>query len=359
MMNLISKNTMKKSQQGITVIELMIASAIGLFLTVGVITLFIDSKRNDYAGVALAEIQESARIAMEMIAKDVRMAGFQGCADINSINLNIIADDAPTANFGLTALRGYEVDNGNWANGEEFDNEDIENRAVVGSDVIAIQRAISGDTVVRPDSVSNANVKVNNNNFGFAQNDAVLISNCENADLFRITSNPDSGTWAHAQNVNSSNRLGTIYGDGAIVYRFSSTAYFVADTGRDDAQGNAIFALYRQTDNLALGGGDFDIEELVEGVESLQILYGERLATNNIRYVPADTVGLNMGNVVSIKIGLLVASNEVVRDNTDNQVYALPGEDIGPASDAGNVTHPDDNRLRKAFTLAVGIRNRS
>ncbi|MCG8670127.1 MAG: prepilin-type N-terminal cleavage/methylation domain-containing protein, partial [Pseudomonadales bacterium] len=98
-MNMASQSTFKKTQKGITVVELMIASAIGLFLTVGVITLFIDSKRNDYAGVALAEIQESARIAMEMIARDVRMAGFQGCADIESVDLNIIGDNLPTANF--------------------------------------------------------------------------------------------------------------------------------------------------------------------------------------------------------------------------------------------------------------------
>ncbi|MDT8372197.1 MAG: PilW family protein, partial [Gammaproteobacteria bacterium] len=50
--------------------------------------------------------------------------------------------------------------------------------------------------------------------------------------------------------------------------------------------------------------------ELIEGIENMQILYGEDTDADNTAnyYVPAGTGGLNMNQVVSIRISLLVRS---------------------------------------------------
>ncbi|KXO09376.1 MULTISPECIES: PilW family protein [Marinobacter] len=343
---------------GLSLIELLIALALSATLIVGVITVYLDSNQTSRLSASLAKIQESGRIATEIIARDVRMAGFQGCADPNSVAMNIIANDPPTADFFESTLLGWEVGGTSWANGTSFSGEAIETAARVGSDVIAIQR---GDMV--PIQVTgnmtdtNANIQVSGQLSLFQQNDVVLISDCENADLFRISSTPTSGTWAHASNVNTSNRLSQAYNETARIMRFSSTAYFVADTGREDLAGNPIFALYRQRETNA--GGVFVIDELVEGVESMQILYGERLSSDNIRYVPAGTSGLDMRNVVAVKIGLLISDAERVQTAPDQQSYQLPGQLIQPAGTAGaSVTHPADNRIRRTFESTINIRNR-
>jgi len=343
-------------------VELMVALALSAILVIGVITVYLDSNRSSRLSASLARIQEAGRIAADIVTREVRMAGFQGCADPATIAMNIIADNPPTLDFGLTTIRGWEVEDATWADGTEFDGTTIEANAVVGSDVLAIQR---GNTV--PISVTgnmhatNANIQVAGELSLFEQNDVVLISDCENADLFRISSNPESGTWAHAENVNEGNRLSQLYDTSARIMSFTSTVYFVADTGRDDINGNPVFALYRQSDNLANSAAStFTIEELVEGVESLQLLFGERLATDNIRYVTADTAGLDMSNVVAVKLGLLVSDAERVQDNADQFDYILPGQTIEPASAAGaTVTHPEDFRLRRTFETAINLRNRN
>ncbi|MCP5161134.1 MAG: PilW family protein [Hahellaceae bacterium] len=353
-------------QVGLTLVELMVSLALSSILIAGVFSLYLDSRGTDRMGTALARIQESGRFASEFMAKDIRMAGYQGCADPNSVGMNIIAKNPPTLNFANSAMRGYEVTNTSWANGTEFDNTSIETRALIGSDVIAIQRATSADTQLTGNmGVVNANIQITDNALGLKAQDIILISDCEFADLFRATNVSSSGTKvtiAHSNSQNTSNFLSKAYDTSAKILRFSSTVYFVADTGRDDLAGNPIYALYRQSDNLlnsAYSAASFDIQELVEGVENMQILYGERLASGNVRFVPAGTAGLDMTQVVSVRIGLLISSPEDVQQTTDKLTYAMPGEDIKPASSAGaTVTHAEDRRIRRTFLATINLRNR-
>ncbi|MCM0610990.1 PilW family protein [Marinobacter sediminum] len=346
-------------QRGLSLVELIIALALSTTLILGIFTVYMDSSQTSRLATSLARIQESGRIATDVMARDMRMVGFQGCADPDDVTLNVIANNPPTSNFFETTLRGWEVDSGTWANGTEYDNTTIESSARIGSDVIAVQRGESMEIELTGNmTADNANVQVVGNDVvRFAQNDLVLISDCEASDLFRISSTPSSGTWAHANNVNTANRLSQAYTDAARIMRFSSSIYFVADTGRSDIQGNAIFALYRQS--LALDGSFSAPQEIVEGVESLQIEYGELLGTNNIRYTTADNVG-DMAGVVAVRLGMLISHTDQVRDIGDTADYALPGETVEAETSAaaGAVTHPEDGRLRRTFISTVMLRNR-
>lgn len=62
--------------RGFTLIELMIALFIGLFLVAGVITLVDFSTRSYRAQERVADIQQDARAALEIMTRDIRMAGF-------------------------------------------------------------------------------------------------------------------------------------------------------------------------------------------------------------------------------------------------------------------------------------------
>ncbi|MBO6812531.1 MULTISPECIES: PilW family protein [Marinobacter] len=347
------------TQKGLSLVELIIALALSTTLILGIFTVYMDSNQTSRLATSLARIQESGRIATDIMSRDMRMVGFQGCADPDDVTMNIIANNPPTADFFQTTLRGWEVANGNWANGTEYDGTAIESSARIGSDVIAVQRGETMEIELTGNmSANNANIQVQGNDVArFSQNDIVLISDCEAADLFRISSNPSSGTWAHANNVNTTNRLSQAYADDARVMQFSSSIYFVADTGRDDAQGNDIFALYRQS--LGLGGTVGAAQEIVEGVESLQIEYGELLATDNIRYTTADNIG-DMANVVAIRLGMLISDADGSREGPDTGSYDLPGETIvaTTGAGAGAITHPEDQRLRRAFVTTVMLRNR-
>ncbi|MCR8916522.1 prepilin-type N-terminal cleavage/methylation domain-containing protein [Marinobacter panjinensis] len=348
-------------QKGLSLVELLVALALSAILILGIFTVYMDSSQTSRLSTSLARIQESARIGVDILARDLRMVGFQGCADPDDVTMNVIADNPPTNDFFSTTLRVWEVTGANWADGTEFDGLSIEANARVGSDVIAIQRGEMANVDITGNmDNTNANIQVGGAEVNqFSQNDMVLISDCESADLFRISSKPSSDTWAHASNVNSGNNLSQAYNENARVMRFSSTIYYVADTGRDDSLGNDIYALYRARDNLLNSATpDFQIDELVEGVESLQAELGEKLPSNSFRYATADDASLDLTRVVAARIGLLVSDTERVRNDNDQASYDLPGELITAASGAGAVKHPEDRRLRRSFIATVTLRNR-
>ncbi|MCY1417348.1 hypothetical protein D3C76_681340 [compost metagenome] len=70
---------MKRRQHGLSLIELMIAILISSLLLLGVLQLFGNTTASDRTNSALARVQESGRIALEIIGADARRAGYQGC----------------------------------------------------------------------------------------------------------------------------------------------------------------------------------------------------------------------------------------------------------------------------------------
>jgi Tfp pilus assembly protein PilW len=61
-----------------TLIELMVALAIGAFLMIGAITVFMQSRTSFRMTESVARLQENARFAIDVLESDVRMAHFWG-----------------------------------------------------------------------------------------------------------------------------------------------------------------------------------------------------------------------------------------------------------------------------------------
>ncbi|HJP37460.1 MAG TPA: PilW family protein, partial [Gammaproteobacteria bacterium] len=92
-------------------------------------------------------------------------------------------------------------------------------------------------------------------------------------------------------------------------------------------------------------------EEVIEGVENMQILYGEDTAGNDQiadTYVTAAAVA-DWDNVVSVRVSLLMRSVEEYGPDQDNATYDLLGTIIDPV---------DDRRRRRVFTATIQLRNR-
>lgn len=68
-------------QRGLSLIELMVAILLSSLLLLGVLELYSNTSRTDRSGSALADLQDDARVAMEFIKRDIRRAGYLGCAD--------------------------------------------------------------------------------------------------------------------------------------------------------------------------------------------------------------------------------------------------------------------------------------
>jgi type IV pilus assembly protein PilW len=139
---------------------------------------------------------------------------------------------------------------------------------------------------------------------------------------------------------------GTNWGTAGLIGVPREIVYFV---GKRAGQATNSPALFRRVDGFgALGAA----EELVEGVESLQILYGIDTSGNlqANEYLPANLVP-RWDQVVSARIGLLLVStndNVVPGDQTD---IVIMGTTFQPPD--------DDRRLRQAMVATVTLRNRA
>ena len=82
----IKKMHIKKTakQSGVTLVELLIAMLIGAFLVGGILQVFAGARQTYRVHDATSRMQEGGRMALEVLARDIRMADFWGCAS-NSI----------------------------------------------------------------------------------------------------------------------------------------------------------------------------------------------------------------------------------------------------------------------------------
>jgi len=68
-----------KYQKGFSLIELMIATALGIFLSAAMISLFVGSKQSYRLNENMSRLQENARFAVSFMSRDIRMTGYHAC----------------------------------------------------------------------------------------------------------------------------------------------------------------------------------------------------------------------------------------------------------------------------------------
>jgi len=154
-------------------------------------------------------------------------------------------------------------------------------------------------------------------------------------------SNSDTFTVRFKSDVDCQNSAaGTpTYADGV---RYAKNHYFV--------QGGDLWCDTRAEDNSV----DHAAVVLVEGIENMQVLYGEDndptdAFTNATRYVTAGNVS-NWANVVSVRIGLVVNSQDNIATSNDTATFSLIGQTATAAA--------ADRMRRRAYSTTAVIRNR-
>ena len=361
------------NQRGMTLVEIMVAITISLVLLGGVMQIFLSSKQTYRMNEELARLQENGRLVLDLLSRDVRMTGFQGCADPEDIPATIVANNAPTTDLAASALGGAKVGSGAWDPSAPSELptsvDDIHGNSYTlaslplpSTDVIITQFATALDAQTTNAATGiTGDIQIPQNPGNFAANDVLAIADCDSVDIFRASGVTQSGSdflISHAATHNATANLSKAYASGARVYRVESNVYFVAPARYSDGsvktnnRGATINALYRADING-------NIISLVEGVDSLQVLYGQRLTSGNLQYVSANDGGLNMQNVDSVKVGVLMSTIEAVTDADDINTYTVAGLDIEPAGTSGaTATYPLDRRVRRVYTATINLRNR-
>ena len=71
-------NKFLPKQSGLTLVELMIAMVLALFIIGAVISVFMQTKNSTRVNETVGRIQENGRFALRLLAEDLKHAGFFG-----------------------------------------------------------------------------------------------------------------------------------------------------------------------------------------------------------------------------------------------------------------------------------------
>ncbi|WP_417667595.1 PilW family protein [Pseudidiomarina sp.] len=328
----------KAPQAGMSLVELMIALVIGLLILMGVLTVYLSGARTAATTEALSRVQESGRFGIFFLSRDIRQAGFKSACQ-GEVN-NLLDEGSAAYDDTLFDLNdpivGWDDSAGTLA---------ATLPEYVRGDVLMLKSAstVPGVTAKNVTQVTAAAISLDGPS-GIEAGTIMFIGDSQGCDLFQKGNNanassiqrPASGT---PGNKNPNTEWSHAYDDSMQIFLFQSTAYYIGN-GIDGQP-----ALRRASFNT---GAAVD-EELVNGIEDMQLLYGEDTDGNQTadRYVAAGAVA-DWDDVVAVQVNLLASS---LSTNVIDEVQALPAP-----WDA--LADPGDGRLRRVFTTNVGIRNR-
>ena len=80
------RHSRSEAPRGFSLVEMLVALALGLLLSIGIISLFVSTSRSNKAQAQLARLQESGRFAMSRIVDDLQLANAQYCSNTGGIS---------------------------------------------------------------------------------------------------------------------------------------------------------------------------------------------------------------------------------------------------------------------------------
>lgn len=317
-----------KTQRGFSLVEAMVAMVISLVLIAGIVQIYLSNKETYRFGEAVSRVQESGRFGLDFLATEIRMADFWGCTAFGGMSSDLNPAGAGYIDF-LNAGDGGLVGTEGGADPDSITIAGAFDRGITVQE--PYMPTVSASLFISQDS-------------GLQDDDIIMVSDCEQGDIFQVT-NIQAGTGGNSgknslvhntgTSLNLTGDLSKTYEGDASVYQMMQRTFFIADNPVGEP------ALFMSENGAAA-------EELVDGVEDMQITYGEDTDGDGVpnRFVDADNVG-DMASVLAVRISLVVRSPEDgVMD--DPQVYVVNGASVT----AG------DRRLRQVFTSTISIRNR-
>lgn len=366
---------------GFTLIELLIGLVISLILIAAASQLFLGSRLTFQASEALARTQESGRFAVATMAPAMRSTGLGGvCGGTARFrnHLDLTSADADSLLSPFNPVRGWEysgtgvgatvsldnlapgVDAGDLSAGGNVGDlpAAITTLALPFSDVLLVRENrpianLTGDAGNLQNQPVLTVAGAGLNQIGLC--DTILVTNCNSADLFQVAALSGTGLSrattgsCNPGNGPSAQLWSTGYGTAAQFHRVQQRAFFIGQrAGREPA-------LFSATFGNGLAGPV--IEELVDGIENMQVIYGYSFPGNTTPRGDGQSVDLwlaaddvpNWEYVVAVRVGLLARSPMGLGGAAAQQNFDLART---------TVTHPPDRLLRQPHNVTFTLRNR-
>ncbi|MDT3718950.1 PilW family protein [Pseudomonas oryzihabitans] len=335
------KARLPRHQAGLSIIELMIALLLGLLLMGGVMQVFLSSRQTYQTNSALSQVQEAGRFALDFLAYDLKNAGYGGeCISARPV-------DRTPATLPKNDLR-YELGSGieGWNGTDETNVPSWLNTLYIdpakhstGTDLILLKHAAGATGIELANPVDNgATILTATAATGQPPGSLLVISDAAGCTLF-VNQNASTDT-----TLSTPITMNRAYPRTAIVSSYQSTLYYIGPSNIS-ADIPALRRI-RYLSSSTFAALEVD-EELVTGIQDLQIQYAQGDATGQITgdYHDAQLI-TDWSSVISAQISLIAVSRDT-RAVVPNQQFTFRGNNVTLAN----------GRLGQVFTQTVSIRN--
>ena len=290
-----------------TLIELMVALAIGAFLMIGAMTVFMQSRTTFRVTESVSRLQETARFAIDALEPEIRMAQYWGLVSRSELILNRRTPVDPAGigpatcgnNWTINLVQAVQGTNNayNWACAGTGTVEP-------NSDTLVVRRA--SDDVVAP-----------------AANQLSIVSSRYNGTLFNTAAIPAGYPAATSE-----------------VHRLMVSGYYVR-------QATAVTQPALRRKVLGTNGLITD-EEVIAGVEDMQVQFGvdmdppgglnrgsvDRYVNPNDPIIdPTNAAFVPTAEILAVRIWLRVRAERPENGFTDTTNYVYADQNVGPFND--------------------------
>lgn len=262
----------KTATKGFSLIELLIAMTIGLFLLAGIATSYLSSKKGSVTRDQVSVLEDNGRLALEVISSVVEHAGYTPPSGTMPLPKNILTNTA---------------------------------------DIVGGTCKTSGSSIVSSSLFTSGRMTANNSGSGNSDTlslvyygDNSLFTDCGGNTLPTDCRIPDPTSAATGLDTNA-----------AKIY----SAFFL--NGSNELQ--------------CVGSRGSSAQTIADGIENIQFLYGVKTGNDNSveRYVNASQLAGLWNNVVSIQVAVLVKSKHPVKDTAEQKTFTLLDQTVTAPND--------------------------
>ncbi|HLF09944.1 MAG TPA: PilW family protein [Gammaproteobacteria bacterium] len=299
---------------GMTLIELMVALAIGGFLMIGAVTVFMQSRTTFRISESVSRMQESSRFVLDRLEPDIRMAHYWG---LTTRTNKILGRASPADPNGI----GPDDCGVNWTIDLDNEIEGTNNGYAWGC---------PGSPTVAPNADTLVVRRVSEDPMAVLAGNVMYLQSArfQDSQLFQGAAVPPGYAAATSQ-----------------THQLVVNGYYVSQNSTLDTPGNPIPSLRMQT---LVPGPAIQNQEVLPGVEDMQIQFGvdtdvvggaDRGSVD--RYVnpgdpiinPANPAFIPFAEILSVRIWLRIRAERAENGFTDTTNYVYADQNVGPFGD--------------------------
>lgn len=307
------------TQRGLSLVEVMVTLAIGMVVTLGIVGIMGINQQNLRITESLSESQENARMAFELIARDVRQARDTSCGPVVTTNISFADNDKWWGEWQPVLGFAGDEDTGAVTTGNGVGER------VAGTQALQLQG--SGETRIIK-SISGSKLELQTD-AGTLSTGPVIVCDLQSASLHTAAASATKAiTTTPPVTVTS------VDNPQFQVSRLTAVTWYIGNNGRDNEGGRSLYRIRLETDGTTV------TEEILPGVVDLGLQYHTK---DEDAFTPdAPTTEIEWNEINAIELTLTTESTQ---------------RNVTSEAASGSKFVGSDGRMRRQITHVISLRN--